>query len=114
MRVCINNIERRVSVTIFQEYDYYDQILEFYKKYQCSSSITRRDIDIWESKLIINLMQEMKSDPLVSTDITMDIVKKIIQMILMLFKEKKNGCEELDDLSEEKKSEVKENLSYFL
>jgi len=83
MRVCINNIEQRVSVTIFQEYDYYDQILEFYQKCQCNSSITRRDIDIWESKLIISLMHEMKSDPLVSTDINMDVVKKIILMILI-------------------------------
>ena len=114
MKVCINNYEQRVCVTIFQEYDYYDQIVEFYEKTLCNPTITRRDIDIWESRLIINLMQEMKNDQLVSTDIDMDIVKKIILMILMLFKENKNGCEELKELPATKKSKIIEDMSYFL
>ena len=114
MKVCINNYEERACVNIFQEYDYYDQVVEFYEHTQCNPSITRRDIDIWESRLIINLMQEMKDNPLVSTDINMDIFKKIMVMVLMLFKEKKNGCEELEELPANKKSEVIENLSYFL
>ncbi|MHA1727500.1 MAG: hypothetical protein ACTSWY_02055 [Promethearchaeota archaeon] len=105
----LNRFEDGGRMNHFNEINYYDQIFEFYLKIQDIKPIPRKDIDIWESKTILNLMDELKKKESLA-----EVLKKSILLILFLFEEKENTDTDIQNLPKNQKCEAIEMLEYCI
>jgi len=107
--VCTLECEGRVYMNDIAEMHYYDHIVEFYDRVE-SEGISQRDIDIWESKTYINLMNDIKEKKQFSDINVEDSAINSIILVLNLFRKKKNTDIKVKCLPEDCKIEVYEML----
>ena len=102
--------EERVYMTDIEEMNYYNHIVEYYDRVELEG-ISQRDVDIWESKTYISLMNDIKQKrQFVDCNVEDSAINAII-LILNLFKQKKNNTDlKVSNLPENCKVEIHDTL----
>lgn len=101
--------EKRVYMTAIGEMDYYTEIVEFYDRVE-REGISQREIDIWESKTYISLMNDIKQEKQFLDCNVEDSAINAIILMLNLFKRNINTDLKVENIPAKNKVEINDML----